>query len=268
MAIVTPQLEWCSVRFDNESLWWVQTVNQGFLWEFDELGIIDPRQLLHILELLNSMREYGLHDDIVEKAFFKFRPQREMTNKRFRLKRTRESIYEPDQALFALPNDIDEESGPFVDFMKHALRLRVRMLNDLIESEKPLTAEEADTAIREAQAADLIEDRTIHYFTKITTVLEYTPEGLDSDDLKDEVEDIGEEASATTTDPELEAGYEEVNEDDEAFRQDKEALHWEQEEEKEQRKRDNPELELEDVPGEVADAVEEKPKRGRPRKKP
>ena len=262
MATATPQLEWCTVRFGNESLWWVQSVNKSVHWDFDELGIIDPRQLQHVLELLDSMREYGLQDDIVEKAFFRFRLKKEMTNKRFRLERTRDSIYDPDQALFILPNDIDEESGPFEDFMKHILRIRVRMLNDLIEQDQPLTVEEIDAEIREIQSTDILEEKSIHYFTEVTTVLEYTPDGLDADDLKDSTE----ETVIARKETGLEDGYEEINEDDEAFKQDKEALNWEQQEEEQQRKRDNPELE--DIL-EGAAEVENKPKprRGRPPKK-
>ena len=52
--------------------WWVQTVNKDIHWDFDELGIIDPRQLSHILELLDSMREYGIQEDIVEKLSLSF----------------------------------------------------------------------------------------------------------------------------------------------------------------------------------------------------
>ena len=151
MATATPKLEWCTISFDNESMWWVQTVNKDIHWDFDELGIIDPRQLSHILELLDSMREYGIQEDIVEKAFFKFRLEKEMTKQKFRLERTRDSLYDPDQVLFVLPDDMDEESGPFEDFMKHALRVRVRMLNDLIESDQPLTIEEVDAQIREPE---------------------------------------------------------------------------------------------------------------------
>ena len=109
----------------------------------------------------------------------------------------------------------------------------------------------------------MIEDQNIHCFTAITAVLEYTPDGLDSDDLKGDEE---EDDAAAATDPEIEEGYEEVNEDDEVFRQDKEALNWEQEEEEQQRKRENPEFD--ELMGEVSEAAQEKPKRGRPRKNP
>ena len=133
----------------------------------------------------------------------------------------------------------------------------------MIESDQALTVEEVDAEIREAQATDNIEEQSIHYFTEITTVLEYTPAGLDADELKDIVE---EETVTKAGDTVLEDGYEEINEDDEAFKQDKEALNWEQQEEEQQRKRDNPEFE--DIMGDSVE-VEEKPKprRGRPPKK-
>jgi len=267
MATATTQLKWCTVRFANESLWWVQSVNPGIHWDFDKLAIIDPRQLQHLLEILSSMREYGLQHDIVENAFFKFKLQKEMTNKRFRLERTRDSIHDPDHALFALPNDIDEEQGPFEDFMSHILRVRVRMLNDLIDSDQPLTPEDVDAEIREAQNTDLLEEQTSHCFAEITAVLEYTPEGVDAYDIKETAESEKAASIETPGDKELADGYDVLNEDDEAFKQDKEALTWDQEEEEQQRKRDNPELD--DIMDERMD-VEEKPKprRGRPRKNP
>ena len=267
MATSTNKLEWCDVQFDDDSHWWVQNFDPSTRWEFDQLGIIDPRQLQHILELMDSLREYGLQDDLVDKAFFKFRLEDEITEKEntFRLERVRSSLYDEDldEALFILPDDMDEERGPYEDFMKHILRLRVRMLNNLIDNDQPLTVEEVDAEIREALTVDLPEDEDPHYFDEITAILEYTPEGTDSDELQSLEDDLVAEAS----DPELEEGFEEIDEDDESFRQDKEALTWDQEEEEEIRKRNNPEFRetVEEV-SDAADAPAPK-KRGRPRKK-
>ena len=267
MATSTNQLEWCDVQFDEDSHWWVQNFDPSTRWEFDQLGIIDPRQLQHILELLDSLREYGLQDDVVDKAFFKFRLEDEVTEKEntFRLERIRSSLYDEDldEVLFILPDDMDEERGPFEDFMKHILRLRVRMLNNLIDNDQPLTVEEVDAEIREALTVDLSEDEDPHYFDEITAVLDYTPDGTDSDDLQNLEDDP---IVAEASDPELEEGFEEIDEDDETFRQDKEALNWDQEEEEEIRKRNNPEFR--ETLEEIADAEPPAPKkRGRPRKK-
>ena len=94
-------------------------------------------------------------------------------------------------------------------------------------------------------------------------MLEYTPDGLDADELKDIVE---EEVATSPTGTVLEDGYEEINEDDEAFKQDKEALNWEQQEEEQQRKRDNPELD-DNMDDSVEVEEKTKPRRGRPPKK-
>jgi len=266
MATSTTQLEWCDAQFDEDSHWWVQNFNPSARWEFDQLGIIDPRQLQHILELLDSLREYGLQDDIVDKAFFKFRLEDEVKDQAntFRLERVRISLYNEDNEdlLYILPDDMDEERGPFEDFMKHILRVRVRMLNNLIDNDQPLTLEEVDAEIREVLTADLSDDEDPHYFDEITAVLEYTPDGTDSDELQSLEDDI-----AQASDPQIEEGFEEINEDDEAFRQDKEALAWDQEEEEESRKRQNPEFnQLVEEVEDAAEAAPAKPKRGRPRK--
>jgi hypothetical protein len=269
MATSTNQLEWCDVQFDDDSHWWVQKFDPSTRWEFDQLGIIDPRQLQHILESLDSLREYGLQDDIVDKAFFKFRLEDELKNKEntFRLERVRTSLYNDDldDALFVLPDDMDEERGPYEDFMRHILRVRVRMLNNLIDNDQPLTVEEVDAEIKEALTTELGEDEDPHYFDEISAVLEYTPEGTDNDDLQNLDDDDA--IVAEVSDPELDEGFEEIDEDDESFRQDKEALNWDQEEEEEIRKRNNPEYQetLEDLEEEEETAAPKK--RGRPRKK-
>ena len=263
MPTSSTQLEWCDVQFDDDSHWWVNSFNPSARWEFDQLGILDPRQLQHMLELLASLREYGLQEDIVDKAFFKFRLDDEPEDGKFRLERVRTTIYEDnDYALFALPDDMDEERGPYEDFMKHILRVRVRMLNNLIDNDQPLTLEEVDAEIREALSSDDSDDVDPHYFEEITAVLEYTPEGTDSDDLQALEDGLEEQA----VDSDIDEGFEEISEDDEAFRQDKEALNWDDQEEEERRKRANPEFR--ELAEEVAESEPPpaKPKRGRPRK--
>jgi hypothetical protein len=216
-----------------------------------------------MLELLESLREYGLQDDIVDKAFFKFRIDDEPQEGTFRLERVRASLYEDnDYELFVLPDDMDEERGPYEDFMKHILRVRVRMLNNLIDHDQPLTLEEVDAEIREALSTEDPDEVDPHYFEEITAILEYTPEGTDSDDLQNLEEGLEEDDAET----DIEEGFDEIGDDDEAFRQDKEALNWDDQEEEERRKRDNPELD--DLTEEVAESEPPpaKSKRGRPRK--
>ena len=41
--------------------------------------------------------------------------------------------------LFALPDVLDEEKGPYADFLNHVSEKRVSMLNELIEFAEPFS---------------------------------------------------------------------------------------------------------------------------------
>ena len=132
MSNVTQKLNWVIVHFGQDMNWWVKKVNDVIKWDVDGWSIIDPRQLAHIIELMDPLREYGLQLDIVEDAFFKFTVSDDLGNKQVRLNRVSDSLFETEENIFALPDSLDEEKGPYADFLDHITRVRVAMLNDLI----------------------------------------------------------------------------------------------------------------------------------------
>ena len=50
-----------------------------------------------------------------------------------KLVRVRDSLLKAEDMLFALPDVLDEEKGPYADFLNHISSVRVSMLNELIE---------------------------------------------------------------------------------------------------------------------------------------
>ena len=46
-----PSLDWCIVRLGENENWWVDSISDQENWDVDDLGIIDPKQFLHISEL-------------------------------------------------------------------------------------------------------------------------------------------------------------------------------------------------------------------------
>ena len=56
MAKGSPQLEWCVVRLGEDHNWWVDEVSDPVHWDVDGLSIIDPRQVDHIIELIEPRR--------------------------------------------------------------------------------------------------------------------------------------------------------------------------------------------------------------------
>jgi hypothetical protein len=215
------KLEWCLTRIGEDMNWWVTEVSDPIHWDVDGLGIIDPRQMSYILEQCDALREYGFDPDIVDEAFCTLRIDREEKNEAVRLIHTPESLLEDDNMHFALPDIIDEEKGPYADFLDHITRFRVKMLNDLIEFDQNLTVDELEEEIRERQNQEYMEGKAVHPFVEVVSILEYVPEGYELDDDepakpgKDDIDDI----------PDFEEEDEKIEED--------ETMRWDEDEEEE-----------------------------------
>ncbi len=151
-------------------------------WDVDGLSIIDPRQVQHIVELVDSLRDYGFDQDLVERAFFPFRIERDLGAGRVRLARVKDSLFESEDKLFALPDLLDEENGPYADFLDHITRLRVKMLNDLFNFEHQLSIDEVEDELREARNIDFMEGKAVHVFTEVTAILDYVPAGWEGEE--------------------------------------------------------------------------------------
>jgi hypothetical protein len=185
MPNTTAKLTWCKARIGEDMNWWISEISDPIHWEIDGLGIIDPRQFQHLLDLLEPLNEYGLQTDIVEEAFYAFGIDEVLEDKTVLLKRVPDNILDCEDPLFALPDVLDEEKGPYADLLDHITKLRIKMLNDLIDFAQKLTVEELEEEIRESQTGDFLEGRATHYFTEITSILEYVPEGFELDDDED-----------------------------------------------------------------------------------
>jgi hypothetical protein len=176
------KLDWCLARIGEDMNWWVTEVSDPIHWDVDGLGVIDPRQISYILEQCDALREYGFDPDIVDEAFTTLKIQKEEKEENVRLARTAESLLEDDNTHFALPDVIDEEKGPYADFLDAITRFRVKMLNDLIEFDQNLTVDELEEEIRERQNQEYMEGKAVHPFVEVVSILEYVPVGYELDD--------------------------------------------------------------------------------------
>jgi len=205
--------------------WWVQETSDPVHWDTDGLGIIDPRQFQYIIDLLEPLQDYGLQNELVDDAFYSFSIDKVEEDKTVLLKRVKDSILESEDPLFALPDVLDEEKGPYADFLDHVTKLRIKMLNDLIDFSQTLTVEELEEEIREAQNGDFMEGRASHFFTELTAILEYVPEGF-------ELEEGDEDTEPKSEDEEIEKDLGDIETDDvdEKIEED-ETMKWDEEEE-------------------------------------
>ena len=228
MTTTSGKLEWCVVRLGQDFNWWVESISDPVAWDLDCLGIIDPKQLTYLLDLMDPLRDYGLQDHFIEEAFYKFKIDKDLGEGRIRLVRTYDSLLDAEGLLFALPDVIDDEKGPYADFLDHITKLRVKLLNDLIDFKKKLTVEELEDEIREEQHNHFLEGKAIHPFKETADILEYVPEGfeLDLDDEENEKETSEDEEIIADDIPDLE---EESIEEDETMRWDEDEEEGEEE---------------------------------------
>ncbi|HXA15224.1 MAG TPA: hypothetical protein VNW23_08875 [Opitutaceae bacterium] len=253
----TTSLEWCIVRLGEDHNWWVQEVSDPVRWDVDSLSIIDPRQVAHLIDLVESLRDHGFNQDIFEAAFISFRIEKDLGQGRVRLKRVKEAFFESDEKLFGLPDHLDEENGPYADLLDHLTRCRVKMLNDLFDFESKLTIDEVEDQIREDQNTNFIEGKAVHAFAELTAILDFVPEGWDTDEERPE-------KSAEEVD---DADLPELDKEEEERLKNDESLKWDDDEDEEKDpdekkdKDDEDDSDEKDGPKGDADKDDEKPRR-------
>lgn len=225
-----PSLDWCIVRLGEDENWWVESISDKENWDVEDLGIIDPKQFLHISELIDSMTEFGLDSQLVDEAFFTFEIAEELKDGKIKLVRVRDSLLKAEDMLFALPDVLDEEKGPYADFLNHISSVRVSMLNDLIDFTEPYTQEEMEEVLAEKENNDFLEAKRSHFSEELISILEFVPEGFAIDSDLDEESDSSSEKEEDYSD--LETGLVEVSEKEEKLLPD-EDLKWEEEEREE-----------------------------------
>jgi hypothetical protein len=222
MAKSSATLDWCIVRLGEDHNWWVDEVSDSVRWDVDGLSIIDPRQMAHLIDLVEPLRDYGFDQDIMEAAFIPFRIEKEAGEQRVRLKRVKDSFFESEEKLFALADILDEENGPYADLLDHLTRCRVKMLNDLFNFESKLTVDEVEDEIREDQNTSFIEGKAIHTFDELSAILDYVPAGWESEE--------GEERATKGDDDIDEDDLPDLDEEDEKSLEGDASLKWDEDE--------------------------------------
>lgn len=221
MAKATSTLDWCIVRLGDDHNWWVAETSDPVRWDVDGLSIVDPRQLAHLIELVDPVRDYGFDQDVFESAFIRFRIDKDLGEGKIRLKRVKDSLFDSEEKLFVLADVLDEENGPYADLLDHLTRCRVKLLNDLFAFEAKLSVDEVEDELREEQNSHFIQGKAVHTFEELTSILDYMPAGYDTDD---EAPAKGAEDEADVDLPDLEEAEEEKLKNDES-------LKWDEDEE-------------------------------------
>jgi hypothetical protein len=172
---------WCVVRLGSDLNWWVHEVSDPIHWDIDGLSILDPKQVAYIIELVDGFKSYGFSVEVFKDAFSPFRIERKMAGQLLRLTSTPEDLLAPEEPLFALPDVINGDKGPYADFIAHITHLKIKMLNDTVAFENKFSVDELEEELRDRYQQEFFEGRSIHVFKEITDILEYAPDGYSTE---------------------------------------------------------------------------------------
>ena len=167
--------------------------------------------------------------DLVEDAFVPYGIDKDLGDQKIRMTQSSESLFDSEEILFVLPDVLDDdETGPYADFLDHITSLRVQLLNDLIDFEQSMSTSELEEDLRDELNNMHFEGKNLHYFTEITSILDYTPAGYSlDDDVEDDDDKSSDDDEEVVEDiPDLDEAEEVIPEDD--------TMKWEDEEEEEE----------------------------------
>lgn len=191
--MTTDKSSWCIIRLGEDYNWWVHESSDDVHCDTEYAGILDPKQLERVSDLLSALRPYGLKDEVVNNALVLFSIDKEMPKEMLRVTETKDNIFNPRESIFGLPNVLGEQEGPFIEFLDHIIALRIKLLNASLDFQQPLNIEEIEDILHAEQQERYISGIKMHVFDEIMSILDYVPTGYslddeDGDEIKDEQE--------------------------------------------------------------------------------
>jgi len=162
---------WCTAHLESDGNWWVEALSDAVHWDREHPGLIDPRQLEYLWELLSPLRECGFQEELMERAFGKFRIGEELPQERVRLVAVDTPLARAEEPLFLLPYAHSDADGRCGEFIEHLRELRVKWLNLIFDFDQPLEPEDVELSLRDPGEGT----EGVHAFENIAAILEYLP---------------------------------------------------------------------------------------------
>jgi hypothetical protein len=155
------------VRLGDDFNWWVESADDATP---HPRGILDPRQVAHLVQALDEYRAYGYRPQQFADAFQTYRIDAEISEGTLRLAATDET----DDA-FALPRLGDEDDGPYFELLDAISAARIRRLNDTHRYAYNCTEQEMVEELDALDSDRYFSAETIHVFDELNEILEWSP---------------------------------------------------------------------------------------------
>jgi hypothetical protein len=167
--------KWITVRLGDDLNWWLAESSTDVYRDEGARGLLDPRQVSHLVETLDKYRPYGYDHKLLSAAFQLFEVESELDEDRLRLAPVDLDICESGQQLFALPLVGDEESGAYYQLLDAIAAAHIRKLNSTHQYARVYADLEMQEELDALDRDRYFSSDNIHCFDEINEILEWSP---------------------------------------------------------------------------------------------
>jgi hypothetical protein len=176
------QWQWIVVRLGDDLNWWLDQTSDEIQQTRETRGVLDPRQVAHLVQELDEYRAHGLHQKQIADAFQIYTLESEIAEGSLRLAPTDETLLTAGPDMFALPNITGDDEGPYHAFLDAVSAARIRRLNATHRYTEPCTEFEMQEELDAIDSDRYFGNESIHTFDEINEMLEWSPAEWDASD--------------------------------------------------------------------------------------
>ena len=171
-----------TARLGEDFNWWVEQLeDRPADTPASAFGLLDPRQLRHLLDTLPGYAPHGLDLELFRRAFQPFVLDAEVAEGCLRLAAV-EAELEGEAEMFALPRLDPDGDGPFYDFLDALGAARVKHLNATHDYACDCTVDDMQEELDAMDQDRYFSADNRHVFDQINEILEWRPAEWDDSD--------------------------------------------------------------------------------------
>ena len=163
------------MRLGADMNWWLDETSADIYWGERGRGVLDPRQVAYLAEMLGEDQPPGFHRRLLDAAFQLFQLESEVDEDRLRLAPVDQDEFSAGEQIFALPVIEDEETGAYYDFLDALSAARIREVNATHDYARECTELEMQEELDALDRDRYIAAENIHCFDEINEILQWSP---------------------------------------------------------------------------------------------
>ena len=167
--------KWITARLGEDLNWWLDESHSDIYSDEVGRGLLDPRQVAYLVELLDEYQPYGYRREFLKAAFQLFQVESELDEGHLRLAPLDQDIYHSGEQPFALPMLGQEEDGPYYEFLDVITAARIRKINVTHQYARACTDLEMQEELDALDRDRYFMSENIHCFNEINDILQWSP---------------------------------------------------------------------------------------------